>query len=224
MVIKGSDAWKPDWKPTDNQPRPAGSPPTFRAVLAPAMFESGNVFAQANFPPTANWAPCPGFELRRGQLLLDDAPFRQVNACARLRETQNAYWVEEDGLAVPVRLAGDSAPHGRTFEITTRPQVFAPTARFLGYIRVSGFRMFHSTSGVPIPYPPEGALSTTAGHDWIILLYELMCGYSGFVYSPCPPGGVPHKPLNSLLDRPRTASQAREGVFGGWPTARRSPF
>jgi hypothetical protein len=170
VVIKGSDLWTPQWERTRDFFIP-NAPPTYCARLTGDLFEGANVFCLQNFPiqPDAQtWRTFPGFELRRGQLFLDGQPLTQVNDYPILVQTENAFWVEENGMTVHVRLAGDKSPEGQTFEITTREQVFAPTARALNYLRVSGFKVFHAGNGIPIPPPQRGALSATAGHHWII--------------------------------------------------------
>ena len=86
----------------------------------------------------------------------------------KLGSTQNAFWVAENGGAVHVRLADDASPEGKTFEITTREQVFAPVLRGLSYIRLSSLHVLHAGNGIPIPPPQRGAISATAGTHWII--------------------------------------------------------
>ena len=52
-------------------------------------------------------------------------------------------------------------------EITMREQVFAPTTRGLGYIRVKGLTFQHAGNGFPLPQ--RGAMvDTQAGSHWII--------------------------------------------------------
>ena len=66
-------------------------------------------------------------------------------------------------MVIHLRLRGDRSPRGKTFEITTREQIFAPEKRGLSFIRLSGLRFFHAGNGIPIPAPQRGAVSATAG-------------------------------------------------------------
>ena len=170
VVLKGSDLWLPAWEPTRDFACPPDTP-TGCTRLSADMFEGANVFCLQNYtiqPELRRWKPQPGYELRRGQLFLDGVPLTQVGQYTQLANTDHAFWVEENGMSIHLRLAGNESPAGKTFEITTREQVFAPVIRGLNYIRVSGFRIFHAGNGIPIPPPQRGALSATAGHHWII--------------------------------------------------------
>jgi hypothetical protein len=181
VVMKGSSLWTPRWEPTRDHFVP-DSPRTWCARLDGAMFEGANVFCLQNFtiqPDAAAWPALPSFELRRGQLFLDGKPLTQVNTYENLVKIEHAFWVEENGMTIHVRLAKDASPQGKTFEITTREQVFAPTTRALNYIRLSGFRIFHAGNGIPIPPPQRGAVSATAGHHWILEDCEI--GYANTI-------------------------------------------
>jgi hypothetical protein len=169
VIVKGSDVWKPVW--TKSRYHRLPDVVTWQAALTPGMFEGANTFALPNFPPQADantWKMFPSFELRRGQIFLDGVPLKQVGTFERLGEVSGGFWVEDNGMTVHVRLPGDAAPGGRTFEITTREQVFAPTERYLNFIRVKGLCLLHAANGVPIPPPQRGLLSATAGHHWIV--------------------------------------------------------
>jgi hypothetical protein len=161
VQLKGSEVWSPKWQATDG---------AWRAALDPKLFPGENPFALENFPvqPSPEWKRFPSMELRRGQLLLDGKPLTQVAKREELVQAEDSFWVEPDGNALQVRLAGGASPEGRSFELTCREQVFAPVQRGLNYIGVSGFRIFHAANAVPIPLPQRGALSATAGHHWII--------------------------------------------------------
>ncbi|MBM3500932.1 MAG: right-handed parallel beta-helix repeat-containing protein [Armatimonadetes bacterium] len=169
VVLKGSDLWTPQWEPTQEFAPPGGAQ-TWCAQLGGSMFAGANPFCLQNFTfqPDPQWKQEPGFDLRRGQLFRDGEPLTQVGDYEQLGATQNAFWVAENGGALHVRLAEDEAPEGKTFEITTREQVFAPTLRGLSYIRLSGLRVLHAGNGIPIPPPQRGAISATQGTHWII--------------------------------------------------------
>jgi len=161
VQIKGSDIWTPEWRATDR---------AWRAALDPKLIPGENPFALENFPaqPSAEWKRFPSMELRRGQVFLVSGPLKQVAKREELVQAEDSFWVEPDGKAIQIRLAGGASPEGRSFELTCREQVFAPVKRGLNYIGVSGFRIFHAANAVPIPLPQRGALSATAGHHWII--------------------------------------------------------
>ncbi|AFL88061.1 Protein of unknown function (DUF1565) [Terriglobus roseus DSM 18391] len=75
------------------------------------------------------------------------------------------FWVENSGTGVHVRLPqGEPADH--TIEVTTREQVFAPSQKGLGFIRVKGITFQHA--GNVIPVPQRGLVSTAGGNHWII--------------------------------------------------------
>lgn len=175
VILKGSELWKPAWSQTANQVRPEGSPVTWRAELAESA-RSASTFTRKNFPKLEEWkktAPDfyketnPANDLRCGQLFLDGEPLAQAGSYADLLQTEHAFWVEGDE-AVHVRLRGDASPAGRDFEISVREQVFAPTEKFLNYVRVGGLKIRGAANGIPIPYPQKGAVSATLGHHWII--------------------------------------------------------
>ncbi|MBN1347226.1 MAG: right-handed parallel beta-helix repeat-containing protein [Phycisphaerae bacterium] len=170
VVIKGSDVWRPTWRKGRYFKLPDGVV-TWEAELGAKMFSGANVFCLQNFPAQTDmktWKLFDSFELRRGQIFVDGVPLVQVGTFEALKEGGGRFWVEDNGMTVHVRLAKDAAPGGQVFEITTREQVFAPTERYLNYIRVKGLRMFHAANGVPIPPPQRGLLSATAGHHWIV--------------------------------------------------------
>jgi hypothetical protein len=175
VVLTGSDLWSAAWQSTTNQDRPAEAPPTWRAELPPVA-RGGSAFSRKNFPKLEEWkktAPDffnetnPANDLRCGQMFLDGEPLAQVGSYADLLKTEHAFWVEGDE-AVHVRLRDDASPAGRDFEISVREQVFAPTEKFLNYVRVGGLKIRGAANGIPIPYPQKGAVSATLGHHWII--------------------------------------------------------
>lgn len=165
VLLKASDLWTPKWKRQGK-----GTTATYCTQLSPRLFSGANVFCLQNFmiPDMKACAIQPSFELRRGQIFLDGTPLTQVNSLALLATTENAFGVEENGMTIHLRLAADASPQGRTFEITTREQVLAPTKVGLNYIRVKGLRILHAANGIPIPHWQRGALSANGGHHWIL--------------------------------------------------------
>jgi len=169
VTIKGSDEWRPQW--TRSRYIRSTRFVSWEAALTGSMFAGANPFCLANGYMDRNWDYSTGYELRRGMLFLDGQPLRQVADPGHLEHLDGApgaFWVEENGMAIHLRLAGERDPDGLVYEITTREQVLAPAERYLNYIRVSGFRMLHAANGVPIPWPQRGLLSATAGHHWIV--------------------------------------------------------
>lgn len=175
VVIKGSDLWSPVWIPTKYIHRDMTGIDSWQAELRGSQFEGANVFCLQNGRMDAQWGYNDEFELCRGMIFFGGRKLLQVSEYTQLNTFENftgsfpgAFWMEENGMTVHLVLADGSDPNGKTFEITVREQVFAPKERYLNYIRVSGFRMFHAANPVPIPWPQKGLLSASAGHHWII--------------------------------------------------------
>jgi hypothetical protein len=76
------------------------------------------------------------------------------------------FWVDTRGNSIFVRLPNDDSPDKHVIEATVQEQVFAPTERGLGYIRVKGITFEHS--GDPFPMPQSGMVATNSGNHWII--------------------------------------------------------
>jgi hypothetical protein len=93
-------------------------------------------------------------------------PLQQVLRYADLVNRDGAFWVEEPGLRIHFRLAGDADPRQVAFEITVQEQVFAPRKRGLGFIRDSGYHFDCAADGVPVPQ--RAMVSTNRGHHWIL--------------------------------------------------------
>jgi hypothetical protein len=181
VVITATDVWRPTWQPSRNYflgPWPVGrnqerrpQKPVYRAELTGDMFTGANVFCLQNYLIPwggLNLNVLAGYELKRGQLFLDGKPIRQVSSYRTVWKQQGVFFVEENGMAIHLRLPNDESPAGKTFEITTREQVFAPTERFLNYILLSGFTIFGGATGIPVEEPQRGSISTNAGNHWII--------------------------------------------------------
>ena len=173
VVIKGSDEWSPQWIKT----RYLGDPPnrkfvTYEATLKGSQFEGANPFSLLNGRIDSIWGHQREFECCRGMIFLNGEKLRQVSTYWNLSKLNpddiGLFWVEENGMTIHLRLQKDKIPYGITFEITTKEQVFAPTNRYLNYIKISGFKMFHAANPVPIPWPQRGLVSAFGGHHWII--------------------------------------------------------
>ena len=160
-----------------------------------SMFADGeNPFA-VPICPTTDWAPfaakdgrthappsiiarlverspqlIPHWLCRRGLLFCDGEMMREVLTPQELWADKTAgehiYWVADDGREVHFRLRGDASPDGRRFESTVREQGFAPEARGLAYVRISGI-VFEKFGNGQMP-PQRGAISVSRGHHWIV--------------------------------------------------------
>jgi len=178
--IKGSEVWQPVFRPSEGyRLRHWGADPTmpdpkvWMADLSPELFAGYNPFITLNVSAefwtfTREWTEdeVQHFLLRRGMVFADGRPLRQVFRLTDLAEHDDAFWVEDPGLRIHLRLRGDADPAGVQFEVTAREQVFAPKERELGYLRVSGFHLEHAADGIPVPQ--RALLSTGRGNHWII--------------------------------------------------------
>jgi hypothetical protein len=173
--VTGSEVWAPSFTASEGwKIAPAsGGPTVWMADLPADLFVGYNPFAISNVPAefwtfTREWTEeeAHRFLLKRGTAFVDGRPLQQVFRVAELAEMAGAFWVEDPGLRIHLRLWDDADPNGCQFEVTVREQVFAPRERHLGYIRVSGFRFDHSGDGVPVPQ--HALVSTSRGHHWII--------------------------------------------------------
>jgi hypothetical protein len=184
VIIKGSDEWSPHWVKT----RYIGKDQdikliTYEATLKSSQFEGANPFCLLNGRTDADWGYNKEFELCRGMIFLDGEKLRQVSKYENLQNIDSKdvglFWVEENGMTIHLRLQNDKDPNGLNFEITTKEQVFAPVKRYLNYIKISGFKMFHAANPVPIPWPQRGLISSFGGHHWIIEDCEI--GYANTI-------------------------------------------
>jgi len=173
--VLGSKLWQPEFKPTEGWS--LGGNWTGRIWMAdlPAEWFIGyNPFAVTNMSAEYTVFTFPRWsaeetrrmQLKRGMIFADGQPLKQVFRITDLTRFDGAFWVEDPGLRIHLRLFNDADPRSVQFEVVTREQVFAPEVRGLGYIRVSGFSFEHAANGVPIPQ--RGMISTSRGHHWII--------------------------------------------------------
>lgn len=175
VIVCGSETWTPRFEPSegwDLGPLPHDVT-VWTAALPAEWFVGYNPFLANNFSSeyttfTRDWTPeeTHVFMLRRGTIYADGRPLKQVLRASDLGSTDGAFWVEDPGLRVHLRLWNDADPSGATYEVTAREQVFAPATRGLGYIRVSGFRFHHAADGIPVPQ--RAMVSASGGHHWII--------------------------------------------------------
>jgi hypothetical protein len=181
VVVRGSERWTPtftfseDWRWTGFEPGEGSEVgvEVWCADLPSEWFEGYNPFVARNFSSeyttfTRDWTTdeIHTFMLRRGMVFLDGRPLQQVHFSHELGGTNGAFWVEDPGLRLYLRLWDDADPRGLSFEVTAREQVFAPLVPGLGYIRVSGFCFEYAADGIPIPQ--RAMVSASRGHHWII--------------------------------------------------------
>jgi len=147
--------------------------PIWMAEL-PAIFTDGyNPFLARNaydyLPKLGDVKNVPFLQrvlMRRGAVYVDGVPLQQVYHFRELAVRDGAFWVEDAGWRLHVRLPGDADPAKHVIEVTAREQIFSPREFGLGYIRVSGLIFEHAADG--LPSPQRAAVSTTRGHHWII--------------------------------------------------------
>jgi hypothetical protein len=172
--VRGSAVWSPQFRPSEGwKVNPPDGVTVWMGDLPRELFVGYNPFMTVNMSSeyttfTRDWSAeeTQRFQIRRGMVFADGRPLRQVFRAAELGETDGAFWVEDPGLRLHLRLWDGADPNSVTFEVTVHEQVFAPVERYLGYIRVSGFHFAHAADGVPIPQ--RAAVSANRGHHWII--------------------------------------------------------
>lgn len=177
-VIRGSMVFHPQWEAEDS----GGGAAVWRASVGKDVFAGYNPFRVSNVVVFKDWmeqhkgkAP---FTLARGMVFQNGRHLRQVATREDLQSGEGAFWVDRENDAVFVRTYGDLPPGDQEFEVTDRETLFAPPSLFcskcnqlhptagLGFIRVKGFIFEHAAG--PWPLYQLGAVSTGAGHHWII--------------------------------------------------------
>ncbi len=179
VIVKGSVlASKDEWqKSTGYRIRTRateGRPVIYQYDLEDVDFKGYNPFGMANlmhddrsyFPWSNGQEQIKPHFLRRGMIFVDGRKMKQVEFYSDLSSNEDAFWVEQDGLVVHLRLKDNANPTGHDVEFTIRERVFAPKERYLGYIRLKGITFEHAANGLPIPQ--RGLVSTNRGNHWII--------------------------------------------------------
>ena len=174
VIVKGSEIWKPQLKPSsgwnmrrnyNSNIQMADIPEDFFKAYNPFSIRNAyqylTVYGQPNDPEWMTRAM-----LFRGMVFLNGKPLKQVYKINELAKVDSAFWVEDPGLRLHLRLPSGMNLSRDTLEITTREQLFAPRQYGLGYIRIKGFIFEHSADGLPVPQ--RAAVSTMRGHHWII--------------------------------------------------------
>ena len=180
VIVKGSvPAFKENWQKSSGYRvgrarTPEGQPAIYQYDLEGIDFKGYNPFGLSNlihddrsyFPWDNGQAQIKPHFLRRGMIFADGSKMKQVESYSDLASNEDAFWVEEDGLIVHLRLRGNDNPAEHDVEFVIREHVFAPKDRFLGYIRIKGITFEQGASGFPIPQ--KGLVSTNRGNHWII--------------------------------------------------------
>lgn len=170
VIVKGSELWRPDWKPL------SGQPGVYSGALNAALFtdipnpyrigisiagEDKNIVARPVDPQTDRWPRT------LGQLFVNGEEYQEVESPAELQRTANTWLTAADGESLLVHFSDAvKTPADCQVEISVRNRIFAPHRRGLGFITVRGFTFEHCANQGP--FPQAGALSVRSGHNWII--------------------------------------------------------
>lgn len=178
VVVKGSAILKHEWQQSRGwristyRQKPVGDPKVWMQKLDPQLFNGYNPFALSTALHDITHLYYnertikPIMSYRRGMVFVDGKKYKQVRNFWELGQNECAFWVEQDGQCLHIRLENDADPNEHTVEITTKEQVFVPEEPHLGYIRVKGITFEFAGNGNPVPQ--RGLLSTYRGHHWII--------------------------------------------------------
>ena len=176
VIVKGSRLVKDGWKPSADYrltlPGPDRSKvKIFRRNLEDIDFRGYNPFGMPSIMQNRVYLMPKPEELwrhlvRRGMVFVDGRRLAQVELYQDLAKSDGAFWCEHNGLAIHVRLPGDSDPSQHEVELAVQEQVFAPRALGLAYIRVKGLTFEHGANAFPTPQ--RGMVSMSRGHHWII--------------------------------------------------------
>jgi hypothetical protein len=176
VVVKGSRLVGAGWTPSTEFKLdvPAAERDRIRVYarrLDDLDFEGYNPFGMASIMQDRVYLLPKPEELwrhlkRRGMVFVDGRRLDQVELYQGLAARDGAFWCENDGLTIHVRLPGDTDPSRHQVELAIQEQVFAPRTRGLAFIRVKGLGFEHAANGFPVPQ--RGLVSMSRGHHWII--------------------------------------------------------
>jgi hypothetical protein len=176
VIVKGSRLAKSGWEPSigfriSRADSNGGQLKIYQLNLEQFEFKGYNPFGMANVMMERFYLKPKPEELkphllRRGMIFVDGKKLEQVERYRDMAQKDGTFWCEQNGMAVHVRLAGDSDPCSHEVELVIQEQVFSPQKRYLGYIRVKGITFEYAASGFPVPQ--RGLVSTNCGHHWII--------------------------------------------------------
>jgi len=178
VIVKGSVvASKDKWEPSNySRGRVTSTPDNpvsiFQYNLEDVDFKGYNPFAMLNVMHDRQFFPYPDQDqirrswIRRGMIFVDGRRMTQVEYMRELSSTDDAFWVEQDGLTIHLRLKGNANPAKHDVEFAIREQVFAPKTWGQGYIRLQGITFEHAAN--IFPWPQRGIVSLNRGHHFII--------------------------------------------------------
>ncbi len=176
VIVKGSRTVKAGWEPStdfklDLPAAARAKVKIYRRRLDDLDFQGYNPFGMASIMHNRVYLMPKPEELwrhlkRRGMVFMDGQRLEQVELYQKLSGKDGAFWCEQDGLTIHVRLPGDADPAQHEVELAIQEQVFAPRTQELGYIRVKGITFEHAANGFPVPQ--RGLVSMSRGHHWII--------------------------------------------------------
>ena len=179
VIVKGSvlaakDNWKTSTGHRGRSRLQSGQPTVFQYDMEDIDFKGYNPFGISNMlHNTREYFPWDGGRplltpqlFRRGMIFVDGRRMKQVEMYADLASNEDAFWVEQDGLVVHLKLKENANPTDHEVEFVICERVFAPKERFLGYIRIKGITFEHAANGFPVPQ--RGLVSTNRGNHWII--------------------------------------------------------
>jgi len=83
-----------------------------------------------------------------------------------LGDKAGAFFVEDDGLTLHLRLPEDDDPANHLIEFTAREQCFCPEEKYSAYVKIENLTFKKAGNG--FPPPQRGAVSTNCGNHFII--------------------------------------------------------
>lgn len=182
VVVKGSEVWKDQWLPDKQY---SG---VYRSRLDQHKLENYNPY----IIPLADMTG----RLVLGELFVDGERYTQVDSLRDVAYLPGTWTVSYDLKEIWIHPAGVTRSINERFvEYTVRERIFSPRKRGLGYIEVNGFVFEQCANQFPGGFymhgsdghPQAGAVSTKAGHHWIIRNNKISyaksiaidCGYGG---------------------------------------------
>lgn len=163
VIIKGSDIWRPEWKPTG-----------LHSLILEGRFDQTCLSTyRAFFTPAKRLL---GFTL--GQIFVDGEYLSEAPDLESLAKHPGCWKLATSGDSLLVHFPPSSIlPQSRLIEITVRDRLFAPHVRGLGHIHVRGFIFEHCANQFPSGFwksrgedgsPQAGAVSCRSGHHWLV--------------------------------------------------------
>lgn len=193
VVIKGSDVWKPEWRPWDDAGKILSAPLDLalfrqwrRPSRDPKLTVTPSPFHEENMPSNSqdklvkpdklhgepfNLHARPAdpkaarWPMMIGQIYADGQPLHQALSLEELLTRPGSFTVDAAGENVLVHLLDARTDPAEVFwEITVREHLFAPDARGLAYLILEDLIFEHAANQAP--YPSAGAVSVRNGNHW----------------------------------------------------------